>query len=221
MRGVYILLGIIAIFVLVFVANYFVNPQVRFERQQRKEAEEEMRKQMEESQQGKEGREEAVADYGGKVARIDTDFGTIVFELYPGDAPKTVENFVTLAEKGFYDNLIFHRVIKGFMIQTGCPQGSGTGGPGYMIKAEFNARRHVAGTVAMARSGDPDSAGSQFYICHKVAPHLDGQYTVFGQVIEGLDVVDKIATVPTGPGDKPLEPITMKRVSIVPKSSVQ
>ncbi len=221
MRGVYILLGIIAIFVLVFVANYFVNPQVRFERQQRKEAEEEMRKQMEESQQGTEGRDEAVAKYGDKVARIDTDFGTIVFELYPGDAPKTVENFVTLAEKGFYDNLIFHRVIKGFMIQTGCPQGTGTGGPGYMIKAEFNARRHVAGTVAMARSGDPDSAGSQFFICHKASPHLDGQYTVFGQVIEGQDVVDNIATVPTGPGDKPMKPIKMKRVTIVPKSSVQ
>jgi len=118
--------------------------------------------------------------------------GVIEIEFYPEDAPKTVENFITLAKKGFYDGLTFHRVEPGFVVQGGDPNGNGTGGPGYSIKAEFNSRPHKRGTVAMARSAHPDSAGSQFYICLGPAPHLDGQYTVFGQAVKGMDVVDGI-----------------------------
>jgi peptidyl-prolyl cis-trans isomerase B (cyclophilin B) len=125
-------------------------------------------------------------------AVIETEKGTIVFSFYKEDAPKTVENFVTLAKKGFYDGLTFHRVEPGFVIQGGDPNGNGTGGPGYTIKAEFNSHPHVKGTVAMARANDPDSAGSQFYICLGDARFLDHKYTVFGQVLEGQDVVDKI-----------------------------
>jgi cyclophilin family peptidyl-prolyl cis-trans isomerase len=116
----------------------------------------------------------------------------IRLEFYPADAPKTVENFVTLARNGFYDNLTFHRVVPNFVVQGGCPKGNGTGGPGYTIPAEFNARRHVRGTVAMARSQHPDSAGSQFYICYGPTPHLDGNYTVFAQVTSGMEHVDRI-----------------------------
>jgi peptidylprolyl isomerase/peptidyl-prolyl cis-trans isomerase B (cyclophilin B) len=116
--------------------------------------------------------------------------GEIRIELYPEDAPKTVESFVALARRGFYDGLTFHRIVPGFVAQGGDPKGDGTGGPGYTLKAEFNRRKHVRGTVAMARSQHPDSAGSQFYVCFAPAPHLDGQYTVFGQVVQGLDVVD-------------------------------
>jgi cyclophilin family peptidyl-prolyl cis-trans isomerase len=130
--------------------------------------------------------------------------GEIKIDFYPADAPKTVENFVTLAKKGFYDGLTFHRVEPGFVAQGGDPKGNGTGGPGYQIKAEFNTQKHVRGTVAMARSQHPDSAGSQFYICFKPAPFLDGQYTVFGIVTSGMDVVDGIKI-----GDK------MKSVKIV------
>ncbi len=130
--------------------------------------------------------------------------GEIKIDFYPADAPKTVENFVTLAKKGFYDGLTFHRVEPGFVAQGGDPKGNGTGGPGYQIKAEFNKQKHVRGTVAMARSQNPDSAGSQFYICFKPAPFLDGQYTVFGIVTSGMDVVDGIKI-----GDK------MKSVKIV------
>jgi peptidylprolyl isomerase/peptidyl-prolyl cis-trans isomerase B (cyclophilin B) len=118
--------------------------------------------------------------------------GEIRIEFFPEDAPKTVENFVTLAKKGFYDGLKFHRVEPGFVVQGGDPKGDGTGGPGYKIKAEFNKQKHLRGAVAMARSQDPDSAGSQFYICFKPAPFLDGQYTVFGQVVSGMEHVDKI-----------------------------
>ena len=116
----------------------------------------------------------------------------IRLEFYPEDAPKTVENFVTLAKKGFYNGLNFHRVVADFVVQGGCPKGTGTGGPGYQIKAEFNKQKHVRGTVAMARSQDPDSAGSQFYICYGSTPHLDGQYTVFGHVVSGMELVDRI-----------------------------
>ena len=130
--------------------------------------------------------------------------GEIKIDFYPADAPKTVENFVTLAKKGFYDGLTFHRVEPGFVAQGGDPKGNGTGGPGYQIKAEFNKQKHLRGTVAMARSQSPDSAGSQFYICFKPAPFLDGQYTVFGLVTSGMDVVDGIKI-----GDK------MKSVKIV------
>jgi len=118
--------------------------------------------------------------------------GEIRLEFYAEDAPKTVENFVTLAKKGFYNGLNFHRVVPDFVVQGGCPKGNGTGGPGYQIKAEFNKQKHVRGTLAMARSQDPDSAGSQFYICYGTTPHLDGQYTVFGHVVSGMEHVDRI-----------------------------
>ena len=118
--------------------------------------------------------------------------GEIVIEFFPDDAPKTVENFVTLAKKGFYDGLVFHRVEPGFVVQGGDPKGDGTGGPGYKVKAEFNKQPHVRGAVAMARSNDPDSAGSQFYITLAPANFLDGKYTVFGKVTSGMDVVDKV-----------------------------
>jgi peptidyl-prolyl cis-trans isomerase B (cyclophilin B) len=116
----------------------------------------------------------------------------IRLEFFPEDAPKTVENFVTLAKKGFYDGLTFHRVVPDFVVQGGCPQGTGTGGPGYTIKAEFNKQKHVRGSVAMARSQHPDSAGSQFYITYGATPHLDGSYTVFGRVVAGMEHVDRI-----------------------------
>jgi len=116
----------------------------------------------------------------------------IRLEFYPEDAPKTVENFVALAKKGFYNGLNFHRVVPDFVVQGGCPKGNGTGGPGYMVKAEFNKQKHVRGTLAMARSQSPDSAGSQFYICYGATPHLDGQYTVFGHVVSGMEHVDRI-----------------------------
>ena len=134
----------------------------------------------------------------------------IKIELYPDVAPATVRNFISLANKGFYDGLIFHRVISGFMIQGGCPQGTGMGGPGHTIKGEFAANgvkndlKHTRGVLSMARSGNPNSAGSQFFIMHADAPHLDGQYAAFGKVIEGMDVVDKIAATKTDGNDRPL-----------------
>jgi peptidyl-prolyl cis-trans isomerase B (cyclophilin B) len=125
-------------------------------------------------------------------AVIEMDAGKITIELYEKDAPGTVENFVKLAKRGFYDGLTFHRVEPGFVVQGGDPKGDGTGGPGYQIKGEFNSRNHVKGAVAMARSASPDSAGSQFYITLGPQPFLDGKYSVFGQVLEGMDVVMKI-----------------------------
>ena len=116
----------------------------------------------------------------------------IKLEFFPEDAPKTVENFVTLAKKGFYDGLNFHRVVPDFVVQGGCPKGDGTGGPGYQVKAEFNKNKHVRGSVAMARSQHPDSAGSQFYICYGATPHLDNNYTVFGKVVSGMEEADRI-----------------------------
>lgn len=141
-------------------------------------------------------------------------------ELYPEIAPITVENFVNLVKDGFYDGLTFHRIINGFMIQGGCPLGTGTGGPGNTIKGEFsqngviNNLKHTPGVLSMARSMMPDSAGSQFFIMHKAAPHLDGQYAAFGKIIEGMDVVNKIAEVATDYSDKPLEPQVMKTVTV-------
>ena len=128
----------------------------------------------------------------------------IRLEFYPADAPKTVQNFVTLAKKGFYNNLTFHRVVPDFVVQGGCPKGDGTGGPGHTVPAEFNKQKHVRGTLAMARSQDPNSAGSQFYICYGPTPHLDGNYTVFGKVTSGMEHVDRIKQ-----GDR------MKSVAIV------
>lgn len=148
------------------------------------------------------------------VATVETNLGTFSFELFPDDAPGTVANFVKLARKGFYDGVIFHRVVPGFVIQGGEPTGTGRGGPGYTIKAEFNRRKHVAGTVAMARSAHPDSAGSQFYVCLAPAPHLDGSYTVFGQVIDGMDVVQAIGRVRADADARPLEKVVMKKVTI-------
>lgn len=130
---------------------------------------------------------------GKKIAVLETNKGVIKFEFFEEDAPGHVENFITLTEKGFYNGLKFHRVVPNFVIQGGCPKGDGTGDAGYKIKAEFNSKPHLDGTVAMARAQHPDSAGSQFYICLGPQSFLDGQYTVFGQVTEGLDVVHKIA----------------------------
>ena len=141
-------------------------------------------------------------------------------ELYPEVAPNTVNNFISLIQKGFYNGLTFHRVIYGFMLQGGCPNGTGTGGPGYHIKGEFlqngfpNALKHTAGVLSMARTMVPDSAGSQFFIMHKDAPHLDGQYAAFGKVIEGMEVVNAIAETDTDFADKPLDPQVMKTVTV-------
>ncbi|HKI59860.1 MAG TPA: peptidylprolyl isomerase [Mariprofundaceae bacterium] len=128
----------------------------------------------------------------GNHVLIETDLGSIKIKLLPEVAPNTVANFKVLTGNGYYDGVIFHRVISGFMAQGGDPTGTGTGGPGYKIDAEFNETKHVRGTVAMARTADPNSAGSQFYICFGPQPHLDRQYTVFGQVVEGMDVVDQV-----------------------------
>ena len=146
--------------------------------------------------------------------------GKIVCELYPEKAPQSVRNFISLANKGFYNGLIFHRVISGFMIQGGCPDGTGMGGPGYSIKGEFsqngfkNDLKHTEGVLSMARSMMPDSAGSQFFIMHKNSPHLDGSYAAFGKIIEGMDVVNKIAETATDYNDRPLEDQRMKTVTV-------
>ena len=141
-------------------------------------------------------------------------------ELYPEIAPNTVKNFISLVKKGFYDGLIFHRVIQGFMIQGGCPQGNGMGGPGYSIKGEFsqngfkNDLKHTEGVLSMARSMMPNSAGSQFFIMHKAAPHLDGAYAAFGKVVEGMDVVNKIAETRTDYSDRPLKEQKIKSITV-------
>lgn len=148
------------------------------------------------------------------------DGGKITAELYPQTAPNTVRNFISLVRKGFYDGLVFHRVIYQFMIQGGCPEGTGMGGPGYAIKGEFDANgfhnplKHERGVLSMARARHPDSAGSQFFIMHADAPHLDGQYAAFGRVIEGMDVVDKIAETETDRYDRPLKEQRMKKITV-------
>ncbi len=147
-------------------------------------------------------------------AVIETNQGIIKFKFFPHDAPNHCRNFIRLAMSHFYDGLIFHRVIDGFMIQGGCPQGTGRGGPGYKIKAEFNDRPHMEATVSMARSTHPDSAGSQFFICLARKPFLDGKYTAFGQVTDGMDVVKKIGKVETGERDRPLTKQIMEKVYI-------
>ena len=146
--------------------------------------------------------------------------GTIKAELYPEIAPNTVNNFISLIKKGFYNGLIFHRVISGFMLQGGCPDGTGMGGPGYSIKGEFsqngfsNDLKHTPGVLSMARTPDPDSAGSQFFIMHAAAPHLDGAYAAFGKVTEGMDIVNEIAAVPTDWNDRPMEEQKMESVTV-------
>lgn len=148
------------------------------------------------------------------------DYEPIKIELYPEIAPNTVNNFISLVNQGFYNGLTFHRIIKGFMIQGGCPDGNGTGGPDYSIKGEFsgngfkNDLKHTAGVISMARSMMPDSAGSQFFIMHKNSPHLDGAYAAFGKVIDGMDVVNKIAETATDYSDRPLQPQVMKTVTV-------
>ena len=148
------------------------------------------------------------------------DMGDIRAELYPEVAPITVENFIKLAGSGFYNGLTFHRIIPGFMIQGGAPEGTGMGGPGYSIKGEFmsngvpNGLNHTRGVLSMARSMMPDSAGSQFFIMHEDAPHLDGEYAAFGKVIEGIEVVDKVASVKTDYNDRPLEPVVIEIMSV-------
>ena len=155
------------------------------------------------------------------IVTIEMENGDVIkAELYPHIAPNTVNNFISLINKGYYDGVGFHRVIEGFMIQGGCPEGTGMGGPGYSIAGEFtmngftNNLKHERGVLSMARTMDPNSAGSQFFVMHKNSPHLDGQYASFGRVTEGMDVVDKIATTKTGWGDKPVKPQVMKKVTV-------
>ena len=155
------------------------------------------------------------------IVTIEMENGDVMkAELYPEIAPNTVNNFISLVYKGFYDGVIFHRVIRGFMIQGGDPQGTGVGGPGYSIKGEFsyngfaNDLKHTKGVLSMARTMEPNSAGSQFFIMHETSPHLDGQYAAFGKVVEGEDIIDKIAAVATDYMDKPLEEQKMKKVTV-------
>lgn len=156
----------------------------------------------------------APVDSANPQVVMETDSGTIVLELFPKEAPVTVENFLKLVNKKFYDGLIFHRVIPGFMIQGGDPKGDGSGGPGWTIKGEFGVRKHLRGTLSMARRSDPNSAGSQFFICVAAAPHLDGQYAAFGQVLSGIEAVDKIVSVTRDDNDRPLAPIHIVRAYV-------
>ena len=162
-----------------------------------------------------------MAEKKNPVITIEMTNGDIIkAELYPDVAPNTVNNFLSLVNKGFYNGLIFHRVIKGFMIQGGCPDGNGMGGPGYCIKGEFshngfqNDLAHTEGVLSMARAMNPNSAGSQFFIMHADASYLDGQYAAFGKVIDGMDEVDRIASTPTGWQDAPVVAVTMKKVTV-------
>jgi cyclophilin family peptidyl-prolyl cis-trans isomerase len=147
-------------------------------------------------------------------AVIETTEGTINVELFPQDAPHHVNSFIFLAKEGFYNGVIFHRVIPSFMIQGGDPTGTGTSGPGYQLKAEFNKRKHTRGVLSAARSGHPDSAGSQFFLMHQAAPHLDGQYTAYGQATSGLEVIDKIVSAPKDGNDRPRNPASIKSITI-------
>jgi peptidyl-prolyl cis-trans isomerase B (cyclophilin B) len=182
------------------------------------------------SQEKKDEKKEPVAMNEPKeVAVIKTSEGEMVAEFWPDVAPKTVENFKKLAKSGFYDGTAFHRVIKGFMIQGGDPLTKdekqqarwGTGDPGYKLAAEFNKKSHERGVLSMARSQDPNSAGSQFFICHGAPKFLDGQYTAFGKLIKGDDVLEKIATTKTLPGDRPEKRMNVESIKIVPADSVK
>ena len=154
------------------------------------------------------------------MVTFHTNHGDIVIKTFDDKAPETVKNFLDYCREGFYNNTIFHRVINGFMIQGGCPKGNGTGGPGYCIKGEFRANgvkndlKHERGVLSMARAMDPDSAGSQFFIMHETSPHLDGQYAAFGKVTDGMNVVDKIATVRTDFNDRPLEKVVINEMRV-------
>ena len=181
------------------------------------------------AQLGAEEKKEKPMNTSNEVAVIKTSEGDMVAEFWPDVAPKTVENFKKLARQGFYDGTAFHRVIKGFMIQGGDPLTKdeskraswGTGDPGYKIAAEFNEKSHTRGVLSMARSNDPNSAGSQFFICHGDPTFLDRQYTAFGKLIKGDEVLEKIATTKTGPGDRPLKRINVESIKIVPADSVK
>jgi peptidyl-prolyl cis-trans isomerase B (cyclophilin B) len=158
-------------------------------------------------------------DFAAKKYQIelDTTLGKITLDMLPEVAPGHVRNMLALAKIGYYDGLGFHRIIKGFMIQGGCPEGSGSGGPGYTIPAEFNATKHVPGVVSMARTSDPNSAGSQFFICLEATPHLDRQYTAFGRTADAasLAVVKAIGNVKTGANDRPATPVTIKTAKVI------
>jgi peptidyl-prolyl cis-trans isomerase B (cyclophilin B) len=165
------------------------------------------------------GKEDIMAQ--NPIITITMENGDVIkAELYPEIAPNTVNNFISLVKKGYYNGICFHRVIAGFMIQGGCPEGTGMGGPGYSIKGEFtsngfkNDLKHTPGVLSMARAMHPDSAGSQFFIMHETSPHLDGSYAAFGKIIEGMDVVNKIAGTKTDFRDKPLETQMMKKVTV-------
>ena len=181
------------------------------------------------AQLGAEEKKEKPMNTSNEVAVIKTNEGDMVAELWPDVAPKTVENFKKLARQGFYDGTAFHRIIKGFMIQGGDPLTKdeskraswGTGDPGYKIAAEFNEKSHTRGVLSMARSNDPNSAGSQFFICHGDPTFLDRQYTAFGKLIKGDEVLEKIATTKTGPGDRPLKRINVESIKIVPADSIK
>ena len=173
---------------------------------------------------GKEDDEEFTIGDPGETIMVQIEMengGIIKLELYPEHAPITVENFVKLVNDGFYDGLIFHRVIKNFMIQGGDPEGTGMGGSPDKIKGEFAANgvnnpiKHERGVISMARTNNPNSASSQFFICHKAAPHLDGSYAAFGKVIEGIEVVDEIANVVTGKNDRPREDVVIKSIRVI------
>lgn len=151
------------------------------------------------------------------TATLDTTEGAITLELYPKDAPKHVNSWVFLARDGFYDGVIFHRVIPGFMIQGGDPTGTGTGGPGYQLPAEFNGTKHVRGVLSMARTNDPNSAGSQFFLMHADSFFLDRQYTAFGKITSGLEVVDKIANAPRDGNDRPRKPAKINKITVTEK----
>jgi peptidyl-prolyl cis-trans isomerase B (cyclophilin B) len=189
------------------------------------QANKESKKEQQKTESNKEGKSVST----NEVAVIKTSEGEMVLELWPDVAPGHVENFKKLAKQGFYDGTCFHRVIKGFMIQGGDPLTKdeskqdrwGTGGPEYQIKAEFNDRPHTRGVLSMARSQDPNSAGSQFFICHGDPRFLDKQYTAFGKLIKGDDVLEKIATTPTKPGDRPVKRMNIDSIKIVPVDSVK
>jgi peptidyl-prolyl cis-trans isomerase B (cyclophilin B) len=151
------------------------------------------------------------------TAKMETTFGDVVIELFPKEAPGHVNSFVFLSRQGFYEGVIFHRVISGFMIQGGDPTGTGTGGPGYQLKAEFNSHKHKRGVLSAARSASPNSAGSQFFLMHADSSHLDGQYTAYGQITSGIEVVDKIANLPTDGNDRPRTPPKINRITIEEK----
>lgn len=157
-------------------------------------------------------------DFSTKTYQVvfETTAGTIKLNLFPDVAPEHAKNIISLTKAGFYDGIIFHRVVKGFVIQVGCPQGNGTGGPGYTVRAEFNKVPHEPGVLSMARTSDPHSAGSQFFICLERVPYLDGQYTVFGKTAddESLQVVKKIGAMQVGPQDRPLEDVTITKATV-------